>query len=74
MMLSEFVVGQSGVVKQLNNSRTVKSRLNELGVIEGVKIELVRKAPFGDPFQVKIRDFYLAIRKTEASMIEMEKI
>ena len=73
-MLSEFVVGQSGVVKQLNNSRTVKSRLNELGVIEGVKIELVRKAPFGDPFQVKIRDFYLAIRKTEASMIEMEKI
>ena len=74
MSLSEFVVGQSGVVKQLNNSPSVKRRLNELGVIEGVKIELVRKAPSGDPLQVKIRDFNLAIRKIEASKIEMEKI
>ena len=72
MLLSNFKIGQSGKVKELNNLPVLKSRLNHLGVIEGVKVTLIRKAPLGDPFQIKVRDFYLAIRKDEASKIVME--
>ncbi len=72
MLLSNFKIGQRGKVKELNNLPVLKSRLNHLGVIEGVKITLVRKAPFGDPFLIKVRDFYLAIRKNEATKIVME--
>ncbi len=74
MLLSNFVLGQSGVVKKLNNSLTIKSRLNDLGIVEGTKIKLVRIAPSGDPIEIKIRDFHLAIRKKEASKIEMERL
>ena len=72
MLLSEFVLGQSGIVKKLNNSTLTKKRLNHLGIVDGVKIKLVRIAPTGDPIQIKVRDFNLAIRKIEASKIDME--
>ena len=74
MLLSDFNLGQSGVVKELNNSPAIKSRLNDLGVVKGVKITLIRFAPAGDPILIKVRDFYLAVRKFEATKIVMEKI
>lgn len=74
MQLSNLKIGESCIVIQLENESSVKTRLNELGIIKGAKVTLVRKAPLLDPIEIKIKNYYLAIRTFEADKIIVEKI
>ncbi len=44
-------------------------KLTAMGVLPGAKIEMVRKAPFGDAFYVKVDGVRLALRNEEARSI-----
>ena len=70
--LSEFVVGEKGIVKRLNGETRLRRRLLDMGVTPGAEIFLRKKAPFGDPIEITIRGYELTIRNTEASCVEME--
>ena len=41
----------------------------DMGVIEGVSVEMIRTAPLGDPIQIKVLNTLLALRKNEARSI-----
>ena len=69
MTLYELFDGQSAKVIRLGNAKNTKNRLLRLGVIEGIKVRAIRKALFNGPIQIKVRDFYLAIRKQDADKI-----
>jgi ferrous iron transport protein A len=56
-------------VVRVNGSGAVALRLMEMGVVPGVKIRVVRTAPLGDPIQVCIRNYHLALRRVEAETI-----
>ncbi len=72
MLLSELAIGQEKIVAQINAQKRVVERLYNMGLTTGVKVKLVRRAPFGDPLEIKVRDFYLAIRKSQAEKIVVE--
>ena len=74
MLLSEIKCGESCTVVKINNDAKMKSRLNAIGLVDGVKISVIRKAPFGDPILIKLRDFMLAIRLLDASKITVEML
>jgi Fe2+ transport system protein FeoA len=74
MLLCELRIGQSAKVTALNNSEEIKERLNNIGLTKGVVVTLVRIAPLGDPMEIKVRGFYLALRNSEAEKIEVEKL
>ena len=74
MVLSELVAGESGIIKELKNEQRLVVRLNAIGLTENAKVTLIRTAPFGDPIEIKVRDFYLAIRKEQADKIILEKV
>lgn len=44
-------------------------KLTSMGVLPGVVIEMVRKAPFGDAYYIKADGVRLALRKEEAASI-----
>ncbi|MBI3929779.1 MAG: ferrous iron transport protein A [Armatimonadetes bacterium] len=44
-------------------------RLFSLGVRPGAQVEVLRKAPLGDPLEVKIHETLLSIRSSEASTV-----
>ena len=71
MLLSNLKAGESCVVLNLNNPEKVKNRLNELGIVKGIKLTLIRKAPFSDPIEIFVRGYCLAIRKIDADGIEV---
>lgn len=50
-------------------SSTMSDRLLELGLIPGSLIDVVRKAPLGDPVAYKVKNCHLAISKREAAKI-----
>ena len=44
-------------------------RLMEMGVVPGASISVVRTAPLGDPLQICLRNYHLALRRSDADKI-----
>lgn len=69
--LSELPVGSEARVVSVNASNGTARRIMEMGVVPGVTVSVIKAAPFGDPIEVRVRGYSLAMRKTEADAIEV---
>ena len=69
--LRELPVGSTAKVVNVHGESAVTKRLMEMGVIPGTEIRVIKSAPFGDPIQVRILGYSLALRKNEAASIEI---
>jgi ferrous iron transport protein A len=56
-------------VASVESSDAHSFRLMEMGVVPGAPVRVVKTAPLGDPIQVCIRDYHLALRRAEARTI-----
>jgi len=54
--------------------KSIRQRLLDMGVTRGTEIRVERNAPLGDPVEVNIKGYYLALRMSEAKEIEVEVI
>ncbi|MBQ2714047.1 MAG: ferrous iron transport protein A [Clostridia bacterium] len=70
--LDQFTIGESGVVKSMTAEGKIKRRLLDMGITNGTKIYLRKKAPLGDPLEVTVRGYELTLRKAEGACIVME--
>lgn len=71
-LLSEFSVGETGVVKTISGEGKIRRRLFDMGVTPGAEVLLRKKAPLGDPLEITIRGYELTLRKTEAACVGLE--
>jgi ferrous iron transport protein A len=71
MTLTHLPVGRDARVTAVNGTGRVTRRLMEMGVIPGVSVQVVKMAPFGDPIEVRVRGYSLAMRRSEADAIEV---
>ena len=69
--LRELPAGSSAKVKTVHGESMISKRLMEMGVIPGTEIRVVKSAPFGDPIQIRVLGYSLALRKNEAASIEI---
>ena len=44
----------------------------DMGITKGCTIVVNKTAPLGDPLEVTVRGYELSLRKSEASLIEIE--
>ena len=72
MTLKDLLPGESGTVSGFDGQGKL-SRLMEMGLLPGTKVEVVRLAPLGDPMDLKVRGYHLSIRKAEAARIRVTK-
>lgn len=70
--LSEFSIGEKGKVLSIDCDIEIKRRMADMGLVPGVEVELRRIAPLGDPIEIILRGYRLALRKHEASKIIVE--
>lgn len=70
--LSELDPGERGKVTAIGGDADAVRRLMDLGLIRGTTLELVRRAPLGDPLEVRLRGFMLTLRRSEAEHITVE--
>ncbi len=70
--LSELEVGQTAEIVKIGAVGEIKRRLMEMGLVAGVKVEVERLAPLGDPVEVKVMGYHLSLRKSEAAEIEVK--
>jgi len=69
--LDELVAGERAVIASLECPPVIARRLMELGLIPGTAIELVRRAPLGDPIEIAVRGVHLWLRSSEARRIDV---
>ncbi len=62
--------GKRFSVQQVINS-TITAKLVEMGLFVGQEVEVLFKAPFGDPIAVNVGGYVLSLRLNEASLIEV---
>ena len=67
--LEQLAIGQRGVIRHIDCDRRTGCRLMEMGLLPGTPIEMVRRAPLGDPLKIRLRGYLLSLRKAEASSI-----
>lgn len=72
--LSEFQIGEKGVIKAVTGEPRIRRRLFDMGVTPGAEVYLRKRAPLGDPIEVTIRGYELSLRKTETDAVTMEEI
>jgi len=69
--LSELQLGQKAVLKAIEAPTPLAHRLMALGLVPGTEMEVVRTAVFGDPIEVRVRGFRLALRKRDAQFLKV---
>ena len=74
MTLAELEKGESRTVLSVRGDDLVTRRLMEMGVIPGVAVRMVKSAPFGDPLEINVRGYSLALRRNEAQSVELEQV
>jgi ferrous iron transport protein A len=70
--LKELVPMEKGRIIKVGGQGEIRRRLLDMGVVNGAIVELLRIAPLGDPVQIKIKGYDLALRKKEAANIQVE--
>ena len=73
MTLANLEIGAVAKVKNVLGNNAISKRLMEMGIVPGVSIRVIKAAPFGDPIEVRVRGYNLAMRRNEAEAIEVSK-
>jgi Fe2+ transport system protein FeoA len=50
----------------------LSQRIMTLGLLEGSEVQVIRRAPTGDPMEIRVMDYALSLRRDEASTIQVE--
>ncbi len=64
--LSQLPIGESGTVVSVGGDRELRRRLLEMGFCNGAIVQVVRKAPLGDPIEFRLRGYLLSLRSEQA--------
>ena len=67
--LNELPYGADARVVAVEGEGAVALRLMEMGVVPGVPVRVIKAAPLGDPLEVRVHGYHLALRRSEAETI-----
>ncbi len=49
----------------------LRRRLLEMGFCNGASVEVVRRAPLGDPIEFRLRGYHLSLREEQAAHVQI---
>ena len=69
--LDQLGVGQRAQITGLRGDDSLAQRLLEMGLLEGEEVEVLGFAPLGDPMEIRLRDYRLSLRRSEAARVSV---
>lgn len=70
--VADLQLGQRAVVREIGGDDRMAIRLLEMGFVPGVEVALIKKAPLGDPLELRLRGYHVSLRKAEARAVRVE--
>ena len=74
MKLNELKVGDCARIKTVGGEGALRQHLLNMGIIPQNEISVIRFAPMGDPMEIRVHDFELTLRLSDAEKITVTKI
>ena len=71
MTLAELEPGMSGVVKRVFAKGLLAQRLIDMGLYLGITVNVIRRAPLGDPVEIEAEGTFISLRREEADFVEV---
>ncbi|HZT83486.1 MAG TPA: ferrous iron transport protein A [Gemmataceae bacterium] len=72
--LDQLHAGQRGRIEAVAGADALVQRLLEMGLLEGEEVEVVGFAPLGDPMEIRLRDYRLSLRRSEAGRVTVRLV
>ena len=72
--LDQLQSGQRGRIGGLEGADPLVQRLMEMGLFEGEEVEVLGFAPLGDPMEIRLPDYRLSLRRTEAARVAVSPL
>ena len=69
--LDQLSIGETAVVHHVGGNRQISRRFMEMGLLPGTPVETIRRAPLGDPLEIRVRGYRLSLRLADASRIAL---
>lgn len=70
--LDNLEPGYRAKVIHIKGKGSTRRRILDMGMVPGSDVEVVRKAPLGDPIEFKVKGYNLSLRKDEAELIVVQ--
>ncbi len=71
-LLKEIKSGCCARIRCHHSKGAIRQRLLDLGFVPQAKIDVIRRAPLGDPIECRVANYKVTLRNTEAALIEVE--
>ena len=71
--LDQLLVGEIARIESIRGDDAIVQRIMEMGLFEGEDVEVIGFAPMGDPMEIRLRDYRLSLRKTEALRVVVKR-
>ena len=72
-LLGDLKPGERARIERIEGGGALRRRMMDMGIVPGVEIEVVRCAPFGGPLQIRLKGYYLAMRRGECAKIKVSE-
>jgi ferrous iron transport protein B len=72
--LGQLHIGQQARITQVGGQNPLRQRFLDMGLVRGTLIQVVNQAPLGDPLELNVRGYNLALRRREADLIQVELV
>jgi len=72
--LDQLRSGERALVEAVEGNDALVQRLLEMGLLEGQEVEVIGFAPLGDPMEIRLGDFRLSLRRTEAARVSVSNV
>lgn len=69
--LSELKTSESGTITKVLGHGSFRKRITEMGFVRGKTVRVVKNAPFLDPVEYEIMGYRVALRRSEAALVEV---
>ena len=69
--LNRLGIGCRGNVFAVGGDAELRRRLLEMGFCNGAHVEVIRRAPLGDPIEFRLRGYHLSLRDEQARHVHI---
>jgi ferrous iron transport protein A len=71
MTIRGLQIGQKARIESLSAEGELGRRIRDMGLMPGIELQLVGRAPLRDPVALRLNGFTLTLRNNEADMINV---
>lgn len=74
MTLDKLEVGKDAIIQSVGGEGALRRHFLDMGLTPGTEVTLIKRAPMGDPIELRLRSYELTLRLEDAARIEIKDV